>query len=102
MNVDPPPVEVKQLVQLHQFAADIHERRGDDAPMHRIQHRQQQERLVRGLEFGGIGKGWAGGAVEGGEVFYGGVSHGLFSFKNPYVVETRPYVACLSFANSMN
>jgi hypothetical protein len=43
---DPPPVEVEQLVQLHQIAADGNERRGDNAPMHQVQHRQQQERLV--------------------------------------------------------
>jgi len=72
MNVDPPPVEVEQLVQFHQIAADIHERRGDDAPMHQVQHRKQQERLVRRLAFGGLGPRRAGGAVEGGEVFYGG------------------------------
>lgn len=40
--------------------------------MHQVQHRQQLERLVRGLVFGGVGPGRAGGAIEGGEVFYGG------------------------------
>jgi len=40
--------------------------------MHQIQHRQQQERLVRGLALGGLGPGRAGGAVEGGEVVNGG------------------------------
>jgi len=40
--------------------------------MHQVQHRQQQDRLVRGLVLGGVGPGWAGGAVEGGEVFDGG------------------------------
>jgi len=35
---------------------------------------------VRGLAFGGLGPGRAGGAVEGGEVFNGGgeIGHGLF------------------------
>jgi len=37
-----------------------------------IQHCQQQERLMRGLAFGGFGPGRAGGAVEEGEVFDGG------------------------------
>ena len=69
---DPPPIEVEQLVQLHQIAGHGDERRGDDAAMHQIQHRQQQERLVWSLAFGGLGPGWAGGAVEGGEVFEGG------------------------------
>lgn len=36
--------------------------------MHQVQHRQQLERLV----FGGIVPRRAGGAVEGGELFYGG------------------------------
>lgn len=38
------------------------ERRCDDAPKHQVQHRQQQDRLVRGLAFGGVGPGRAGGA----------------------------------------
>lgn len=67
-----PPIEVEQLVQLHQIAGDVDERRSDDAAMHQVQHRQQQERLVRRLAFGGFGPGWARGAVEGGEVFDGG------------------------------
>jgi hypothetical protein len=46
---DPSPVEVAQLVQLHQIAAGGNEWRCDDAAMHQIQHRQQQERLVRRL-----------------------------------------------------
>ncbi|MDD2539972.1 MAG: hypothetical protein PHH28_02880 [Desulfuromonadaceae bacterium] len=40
--------------------------------MHQVQHRQQQERLVRGLTLGGVAPGRVGGAVEGGEVFDGG------------------------------
>lgn len=40
--------------------------------MHQAQRRQQQERLVRDLSFGGVGPGRAVGVVEGGEVFYGG------------------------------
>ena len=44
---DPPPIEVEQLVQFHQIAGHGDERRGDDAPVHQIHHRQQQERLVR-------------------------------------------------------
>jgi len=69
---DPPPVEVEQLVQFHQIAGHGDERRSNNAAMHQVQHRQQQERLVRGLALGGIAPGRAGGAVDGGEVFYGG------------------------------
>ena len=78
---DPPPVEVEQLIQFHQIAADGNERRCYDATMHQVQHRHQQERLVRGLALGGLGPGRAGGAVEGGEVFDAGgeVGHDSFS-----------------------
>lgn len=46
---DPPPVEVKQLVQFHQIVAHGDERCDDDAAMHQVQHRQEQQRLVRRL-----------------------------------------------------
>ena len=41
-----------------------------------LRKNQQQERLVRGLAFGGVSPGWAGGAVEGGEVFDRGCEDG--------------------------
>lgn len=69
---NPPPVEVEQLVQLHQIAADGDEWCDDDATMHKVQHRQEQQRLVRGLALGSLGPDRAGGAVEGGEEFEGG------------------------------
>ena len=53
---DAPPVEVEQLVQFHQVSGDVDERRGDYAPVHQVQHRQQQEWLVRGLALGGVGR----------------------------------------------
>ena len=60
--------------------------------MYQVQHRQKQERFVRGLAFGGIGPGRAGGATEGGEVFdgCGDVGHCFFSYLNLYGVEIRP------------
>ena len=79
---DPPPVEVEQLVQLHQIAGHSHsdERCSDDAVMHQVQHRQQQERLVRRFALSGVGPRRAGVAVKGGEVFDGGgeVGHVIF------------------------
>jgi len=42
----------EKFVQLHQIAGDVDERRNDHAPMHQVQHHQQQERLVRGLALG--------------------------------------------------
>lgn len=73
---DPPPVEVEQLVQLHQIATDGDERRSDDTAMNQIQHRQEQQRLVRRLALGGLGPDCAGGAGEGGEEFEGGGEKG--------------------------
>lgn len=60
---DPSPVEVEQLVQFDQVAGDGDERRVDDPAMHQVQHRQQQERLVRGAISGGFAPDGAGGAV---------------------------------------
>lgn len=82
---DPPPVEVEQLVQLHQIAADVDERRCDYAPMHQVQHRQEQQRLVRRLALGGLGPDRAGGAGEGGEIFDAVYDYHLGS------VTQRPY-----------
>jgi len=50
------------------------------SPVHQVQNRQQQERLVRGLALGGTGPGWAGGAAQGGELFDRGgeVGHWFF------------------------
>lgn len=67
-----PPVEVEQFVQLQQIAGDVDKRRVDHSAMHQVQHRQQQDRLMRGLAFGGFSPDRAGGAVEGGEVGDGG------------------------------
>lgn len=74
----PPPIEVEQLVQFHQIGGDGDERRGDDATMHQVQHRQEQQRLMGCLALGGLGPCRARGAVEGGEEFDGGgeVGHG--------------------------
>lgn len=69
---DASPVEVEQLVQFHQVAGDVDERRGDDAAMHQVEHRQQQERLVRGAFSSGCPPDGARGAAEGCEVFDGG------------------------------
>lgn len=38
---------------------------------HQVSQYLHQEWLVRNLALGGVGPGWAGGAVEGGEVFDG-------------------------------
>ena len=48
--------------------------------VHQIQHRQQQERFMRGFALGGFGSRRVGGAVEGGKVFDGGgeISHRFF------------------------
>lgn len=73
---DPPPVEVEQLVQLHQIAADGDEGGSDDAAVHQVQHRQEQQRLVRRLAPGGLGPDRAGGAGEGREEFEGGGERG--------------------------
>ena len=76
---DPPPVEVEQLVQLHQIGSDVDERRSDDAAMHQIQLRQEQQRLVRRFTFGSLGPDRAGGAGEGSEELegWGEVGHFL-------------------------
>jgi len=60
---DPPPVEVEQLVQLHQ---------GIPASDLIIHNSSFIIVLMLCLALGGFRPGWAGGAVEGGEVFYGG------------------------------
>lgn len=90
---NPPPVEVEQIVQLHQVAGNGYEWRGNHAAMHQVQHRQQQDRLVRGLVFGGFGPDRAGGAIEVGELFYGSVEIGpVFKDRDLHGIDTLPYV----------
>lgn len=78
----PPPVEVEQLVQFHQVAADGDERGGDDAAMHQVQKHQEQQRLVWRLAFGGLAPDRAGATGEGGEEFEGGGEVGYRHIQN--------------------
>lgn len=69
--------EVEQVVQLHQIGGDGDERRGYDAAMDKVLHRQEQQWLVWRLALGGLRPDRTGGAREGGEEFesVGEVSH---------------------------
>ena len=58
---DPPPAEVEQLVQLHLEKTGFRPHNSSFIIV-----------LMRRLALGGVAPGYAGGAVEGGEVFYGG------------------------------